>query len=69
MKNWEEFAIVTAVYKMKEKEELSTTVIERELEGIRERIETASSNRDAGEPGGIIDESVGIRSGWVRGFS
>jgi len=69
MKNWEEFAIITAVYKMKEKEELSTTVIERELEAIRERIEMAACNRDAGEPGGITDELVGTRSGWIRGFA
>ena len=68
MANWEEYAVVTAVYKMKEKEELSTTVIERELEAIRERIETAASNRDAGEPGGIIDEMTGTRSGWLRGY-
>jgi len=69
MVNWEEFAVLTAVYKMKEKEELSTTVIERELEAIRERIDSAASNRDAGEPEGIIDETIGTRSGWLRGFS
>ena len=68
MSNWEEFAIVTAVYKMKEKEELSTTVIERELEAIRERIESAASNRDAGESEGISDELTGTRSGWLRAF-
>ena len=68
MSNWEEYAIVTAVYKMKEKEELSTTVIERELEAIRMRIEEAAANRDAGEPGGISDELTGTRSGWLRAF-
>ena len=68
MSNWEEFAIVTAVYKMKEKEELSTTVIERELEAIRARIEEAAANRDAGEPDGITDELTGTRSGWLRAF-
>ena len=66
MSNWEEFAVITAVYKMKEKEELSTTVIERELEAIRQRIESAATNRDAGEPGGIVDELAGTRSGWLR---
>ena len=68
MSNWEEFAVVTAVYKMKEKEELSTTVIERELEGLRARIEEASQNRDAGDPGGITDELTGTRPGWLRAF-
>ena len=68
MSNWEEYAVVTAVYKMKEKEELSTTVIERELESIRARIETASANRDAGESEGITDELTGTRSGWLRAF-
>lgn len=68
MSNWEEFAVVTAVYKMKEKEELSTTVIERELEAIRARIDQAAANRDAGESEGISDELTGTRSGWLRAF-
>ena len=68
MSNWEEYAVVTAVYKMKEKEELSTTVIERELEAIRARMAEAAANRDAGEPGGIVDELTGTRSGWLRAF-
>ena len=66
--NVKEFAVVTAVYKMKEKEELSTTVIERELEAIRARIEQAAANRDAGESEGISDELTGTRSGWLRAF-
>ena len=68
MSNWEEYAVITAVFKMKEKEELSTTVIERELQAIRARIEEASANRDAGEPSGITDELTGTRSGWLRAF-
>jgi hypothetical protein len=69
MSHWEEYAVVTAVYKMKEKEELSTTVISQELESIRAKIETAAANRDVGEPGGITDELVGTRPGWLRGFA
>ena len=69
MSNWEEYAVVTAVYKMKEKEELSTTAIERELKALRERIESAAANRDAGEPGGISDELEGTRPGWLRAYS
>ena len=69
MSNWEEYAIITTVYKMKEKEELSTTVIERELETLRVRIDEAASNRDAGEPFGISDEMIGTSDGWMKGFS
>ena len=69
MSNWEEYAVVTAVYKMKEKEELSTTVIERELKAIGERIDAAAANRDAGESTGITDELEGTRPGWLRGFA
>lgn len=69
MSNWEEFAILSAVYKMKEKEELSTTVIERELAALRARVDQAASNRDAGEPFGITDEMLGASDGWLRGFS
>ena len=69
MSNWEEYAVVTAVYKMKEKEELSTTTIERELKALTGRIESAAANRDAGEPGGISDELEGTRPGWLRAYS
>ena len=60
MSNWEEYAIINTVYKMKEKEELSTTVIERELEALRGRIDQAASNRDAGESFGITDNTIGF---------
>ena len=59
MSHWAEYAVVTAVAKMKEKEELSTTVIGEELKGIRMRIEDASANRDAGESMEITDEHTG----------
>jgi len=63
MSNWEEYAVIAAVVKMKEKEELSTTAIERELEGLRDRIESAAENRDAGENYGITDELSGAEIG------
>lgn len=63
MSNWEEYAILTAVVKMKEKEELSSTVIERELASLTERIESAAENRDVGEPYGITDELTGVEIG------
>ncbi|MBO68103.1 MAG: hypothetical protein CL398_07295 [Acidiferrobacteraceae bacterium] len=59
MSNWEEYAVLTAVFKMKEKEELSTSVLKEELDGIRARIEDAAANRDGGESMEITDEYSG----------
>ena len=59
MRNWEEYAVLTAVFKMKEKEELSTSVLKEELDGIRVRIEDAAANRDGGESMEITDEYSG----------
>ena len=58
--NWEEYAVVTAAIKMRQKEETSTTSLERELERIEARIDAAASNRDAAEPFGITDEDTGV---------
>jgi len=62
--NWEEYAVYSAAIKMRHKEETSTTSLERELERLKERIEEASANRDAGEPIGIVDDAVGIQPGY-----
>ena len=51
---------------MKHKEETSTTSLERELEKLRERIEAATANRDAGEPIGIVDDNVGVLPSYWR---
>lgn len=64
--NWEEYAVYSAAIKMRHKEETSTTSLERELDRLKERIEEASSNRDAGEPMGIVDDSVGVLPGHWR---
>ena len=61
--NWEEYAVVSAAIKMRMKEETSTSGLERELQRIRDRIEEAARNRDAGEPMGITDENIGILAG------
>ena len=58
--NWEDYAVYTAAIRMRQKEETSTTSIEREKEKIEARIEDAAANRDAGEPMGITDEDTGI---------
>ena len=58
--NWEEYAVIVAAVKMRQKEETSTATLERELERITARIEEAARDRDAGEPFGIIDDSSGV---------
>ena len=68
MSNWEEYAVLLAVLKMKEKEELSTTAIEKEIASIFGRIEAAAANRDAGEPGGIVDDMAGVGIGLIGGY-
>ena len=57
--NWEEYAVIVAAIKMLQKEETSTGALERDLERISARIEQAAGNRDAAEPFGITDETVG----------
>ena len=68
MSNWEEYAILTAVIKMKEKEELSTSVLKEELDALRDRIEAAATNRDAGEQTAITDEMAGTSFGLFGRF-
>ena len=58
--NWEEYAVLVAAIKMRQKEETSTAALERDLERITARIEDAARNRDAAEPFGITDETSGI---------
>ena len=70
MSNWEEYAILVAAIKMRQKEETATSSLENELQRVTQLIENAASNRDANEPFGIVDENVGITpshfsgSGW-----
>ena len=66
--NWEDYSVYSAAIKMRQKEETSTTSLEREHEKIVFRIEDAARNRDAGEPMGITDEDVGVLAGY-RMFS
>ena len=66
--NWEDYAVTLAALKMREKEETSTTSLERELERMTLRIEDASRGRDAGEPMGVTDEDSGVSTGyWLFG--
>lgn len=68
MSNWEEYAVLTAVVKMKEKEELSTSVLKEELDALRDRIESAATDRDAGEQAAITDEMSGTSFGLFGGL-
>ena len=68
MSNWEEYAVLSAVFKMKEKEELATAVIERELLALKERIETASARRDSGEVTAITDNNGGLGIDYLEGY-
>lgn len=64
--NWEDYAVMSAAIKMRQKEETSTTSLVKEQEKLTVRIEDAARNRDAGEPMGITDEDVGILAGhWM----
>tara|TARA_R110002012_G_scaffold202391_1_gene371430 strand:- start:14076 stop:14768 length:693 start_codon:yes stop_codon:yes gene_type:complete len=66
--NWEDYAVCSAAIKMRQKEETSTTSLERAHEKLTMRIEDAAANRDAGEPMGITDEDMGVLSGrWLYG--
>ena len=66
--NWEDYAVISAAIKMRQKEETSVTSLEREHERITIRIEEAARNRDAGEPMGIVDEDSGVLAGhWLFG--
>ena len=64
--NWEDYAVVSAAIRMRQKEETSTTSLEREHDKISLRIGEAARNRDAGEPMGITDEDMGVLAGhWL----
>lgn len=62
-KNWEEYAVIVAAIKMRQKEESSSTSLEKDLDRITDRIEEASRNRDAAEPMAITDQTIGMHDG------
>jgi len=64
MLNWEEYAVIQAAIKMRQKEETSVTPLERDLDRITLRIEDAARDRDSAEPFGITDETTGILHGF-----
>lgn len=52
---WEEYAVVCAAIKCKDKEESSTTVLERERERLEKRLQTLIDNRDQQEASRVGD--------------
>jgi hypothetical protein len=52
---WLDYVVVDAARKAKEKEESDTRPLEREKEGLRQRIMVAASKRDPSEPATVSD--------------
>ena len=52
---WEEYVIVDAAIKMKDKEEADTTKLEKRLSKLELRINNSSGNRDAGHGDRVAD--------------
>ncbi len=59
---WDEYIIAKAAYYALTKEESDTSSLVMQLQSLTERITTAASNRDAGQPDRISDTRAG--NGW-----
>lgn len=69
---WLEYVIVRAAIYALAKEESDTTMLERQLTYVKQRIEETASNRDAGQPDRISDTRAsngwyGPNGGWPGG--
>ncbi len=64
---WDEYVITKAAYYALIKEESDTSALVMQLQSLTERITTAASNRDAGQPDKISDTRAG--NGWGSGSS
>ena len=60
MSNWEEYAVLSAAIKMRQKEETAVGTLQDSMDRLQQRILDAAKNRDAAEPMGITDENTGI---------
>jgi len=61
---WEEYVVVDAAIKCLQKEESSTTDLERQKGALIKRIEAMAADRDAGEPQRLTGPSAYIDRGW-----
>jgi len=61
---WEEYVAVDAAIKCLQKEESSTTDLERQKGALVKRIEAMAADRDAGEPQRLTGPSAYLDRGW-----
>ena len=61
---WEEYVVVDAAIKCLQKEESSTTDLERQKGALVKRIEAMAADRDAGEPQRLTGPSAYLDRGW-----
>jgi len=61
---WEEYVVVDAAIKCLQKEESSTTDLERQKGALIKRIEAMAADRDAGEPQRLTGPSAYLDRGW-----
>lgn len=61
---WEEYIVVDAVIKAKMKEESDVSAHMARKMDLRQQIEAAATNRDAGEPQTVVDASSSGGGGW-----
>jgi len=60
MLNWEEYTVLSAAIKMRQKEETAVGTLQDSMDRLQDRILDAAKNRDAAEPMGITDENTGV---------
>ncbi len=58
VQGWEEYVVVDAAIKCKEKEESDASVLAAQKAELRARIVAASKNRDASEPAKVVDRTA-----------
>lgn len=63
---WDEYVIVDAAIKAMQKEESDVSVLMAQKQALLKRIESASSNRDVGQPEGVTDIRR-LEGGWFDG--
>lgn len=61
---WEEYAIVGAAIRCKDKEEDDVSVLMARKQSLKERIESEASARNDSEPARIVDDADSSMGGW-----
>jgi|10_taG_2_1085330.scaffolds.fasta_scaffold53334_2 hypothetical protein len=68
MINWEEYIVIAAAIRVKEKREEDARALLQERAWLLKRIEESASDRDAGEAGAIVDVDAGTFGQWGSNF-